>query len=268
MSRLKIAAVIYNKPVSELASVREFKALKEQFDDVDLILFDNSDKDIYGNRAAAEELGIEYMTEGMNIGLSRAYNLMLGKAADDDWILFADDDTNFSMAYLRNVRKAAFEKGYEIITGIVKSGDVTASPIRNNPAFRRRRLTIDKPGIYKDIYAINSGLTLRAGFLREVGGFAEQLFLDMVDFELMDRLISCNKNRIAVIPGSIHQHFEGVDFSDEEAVRARFRRFRNDFKNYCSLTDKSLLYKKFIPLKRQINIELHCRSFNNSSEER
>jgi GT2 family glycosyltransferase len=90
-----------------------------------------------------------------------------------------------------------------------------------------------------------------------MGGFEERLFLDMVDYQLMDELKKNGKNRILVVPGTISQKLSGLDFSDKEASMRRFRIYYKDFKEYCRLTKKPLFYRIIIPLKRRINIGIH-----------
>ena len=257
--KLRIVCVIHNRKVSLIGSLATFRKAASELENLEVWVYDNSSEQGFDdNFREAADYGFHYVKNGENLGLSRTYNKALSDAETDDiWLMFADDDTTFSSAYIRNVYKAIESKEPGIITGIVKQDSFVVSPMKKNAIFPKNRGPIEERGVYKDIYAINSGLTVRASLLKEIGGFEERLFLDMVDYQLMDKLKKNGKNRILVVPGTISQKLSGLDFSDKEASMRRFRIYYKDFKEYCRLTKKPLFYRIIIPLKRRINIGIH-----------
>ena len=126
-----------------------------------------------------------------------------------------------------------------------------------------------KPGIYRDLYPINSGLFLEGSAIREAGGFDERLFLDQVDFLMMDRLRSCGIRRIGVLPGKILQSFSG-DMSQGwkkessetpgQSADERFRIFRKDFQVYCELTGKPWYYRAWVLGRRTLMLGIQKKA--------
>ena len=258
--KLRIVCVIHNRKVADITSLKSFKKALTELENLEIWVYDNSSQDGFGgNAAVAAKYGFHYVKNGENLGLSKAYNKALwdAQAYDDIGLMFADDDTHFSSKYIGNVYKAIERRQPEIITGIVKQGDFIVSPMKKNTIFPKNREPIEEHGVYKNIYAINSGLTIKTTLLEEIGGFEERLFLDMVDYILMDELIEKGKNLILVVSGAITQKLSGLDFSDKEASKRRFKTYNKDFKEYCKLTQKPLPYRMIIPLKRRINIGIH-----------
>ena len=148
-----------------------------------------------------------------------------------------------------------------------------------------------KPGIYRDLYPINSGWFLEGSAIREAGGFDERLFLDQVDFLMMDRLRARGIRKIGVLPGEIRQAFSGEihrsfsggihrlfsgktrkpysgetgePYSGEtrQALEERWVIFRKDFKVYCNLTNKPWWYRVYLLGRRRLMLEVRkilCR---------
>ena len=148
-----------------------------------------------------------------------------------------------------------------MLCGVVLAGRGWISPRSEHAkelAFSQM-LRKPKPGIYRDLYPINSGLFLEGSAIREVGGFDERLFLDQVDFLMMDRLRARGIRRIGVLPGEIRQAFSGevgagtgtVQSSDE-----RWKIFRKDFETYCDLTNKPWYYRAYILGRRRLMLEV------------
>lgn len=142
-----------------------------------------------------------------------------------------------------------------------------------------------KPGIYRDLYPINSGIFLEGDAIRKVGGFDERLFLDQVDFLMMDKLRARGIRRIGVLPGKILQSFSGEigqAFSSEsgqsfsgktevgsdlagkvngeagessvksQSSQERWEIFRKDFETYCEITEKPWYYRSYILGRRRL----------------
>ncbi len=290
-SRIYIIAVIYNRLIDEIRSLPQFEALTRRYPETGLIVTDNSTDEtvLERNRETASHMEwIRYIECGGNAGLSRAYNRALATIPQDEdfWVMLSDDDTFFSMEYLENAcrrirkeRRAVMSSGtadtekcacsknhgrrpLKMLCGVVLTDGGWISP--------RSRYTKElafscllkkpKPGIYRDLYPVNSGLFLDGSLLRETGGFDERLFLDQVDFLMMDRLRARGVRRIGVLPGEIRQTFSGeirqisVDRSSKgsQSPDERWKIFKRDFETYCDLTGKPWCYRTYILGRRRL----------------
>lgn len=232
------------------------------------------------------------------------------------WVMLADDDTWFSPEYLKNGCKKinaelnraillskragrTFDDGsrsgeradagkeihrdsrdsLQVLCGVVETQRGWISP-RTEHA---KELAVSsflkkpKPGVYRDLYPVNSGLFLDGNVIRKVGGFDERLFLDQVDFLMMDRLRKGGIRKIGVLPGKILQSFSGEIGSKPDGVSAengtdtesagrekneirsskeRWKIFRKDFETYCELTDKPWYYRNYLLGRRRLMIGL------------
>ena len=278
-----ILTVLYNRRVEDVRSYAAFRRLQERHPDVRLILADNSTEEAVlreNERLAGQEPAICYVGCGGNTGLSRAYNLGLsmipgwtrapeaGEQAAlpegeirDGWVMLADDDTDFSGEYLENLYRMANRlRGREdlsILCGVVEAGKGWISPrSRRTAAFALSSfLKRPKPGVYRDLSPINSGMCLRLGALWSIGGFDERLFLDQVDFLTVDRLRDKGFDRAGVLPGRIRQSFSAEDAGPGK-TRKRWEIFRKDFQTYCTLTGKPWYYRAYLLMRRRLAIAL------------
>jgi GT2 family glycosyltransferase len=282
---IHIITVIYNRKIEEIVSLRQFERLVRHRPEVELIIADNSTVGsiLEQNELAAVKRGwLRYIGCGGNIGLSRAYNLAIASIAEESpyWVMLADDDTFFSMEYLeRACRQVHVEEALRLETdlgsarrerlrvlcGVVLTGD-TGNRFLSPRSEHAKELAFfgmlrpPKPGIYQDLYPINSGLFLEGSAIREAGGFDERLFLDQVDYLMMDRLRAHGIRRIGIVPGLIRQSFSGdlrkafaKDGQKEPTGKGnRDRIFRKDFQTYCELTGKPWYYRSFILGRRRL----------------
>lgn len=251
---IHIITVIYNRRICEIRSLPQFQAMIGRHPEITLIIADNSTEEsiLEQNREVASQRSwLRYIECGGNIGLSRAYNRAIATIPQDAryWVMFADDDTWFSLEYLENAHRylcgihgsGAYNAHGDAACGASGDAGGDAHGHRAGDAAGRRRIPLQmmcgvvetesgwisprsehakelafsmflrrpKPGIYRDLYPINSGFFLAGSALREVGGFDERLFLDQVDFLMMDRLRAHGIRKIGVLPGEIRQSFSG-----------------------------------------------------------
>ncbi len=276
--RLHIIMVLYNRRIEDIASLPEFEYLQEKHPDVNLIVADNSTDEVmleHNRETASVKEHLRYIECGGNIGLSRAYNRALATIPGTEpfWVMLADDDTQFSEEYLENgyrqiMREAALaeqmsrgracrREALHVLCGVVETGSGWISPRTEYSkemvfsAFLKRPV----PGIYQDLYPINSGIFLEGKVIETVAGFDERLFLDQVDFLMMDRLRSRGIRRIGVLPGKISQSFSG-DIGAGQTSKSRWEIFRKDFLTYCELTDKPWCYRAYILGRRRLMLEV------------
>lgn len=245
MDKLYIVCVLYNNTMEKIASLDTFLRFAAKYDFIRLMVMDNSSEVFTAkNREASEAVyrdRIIYTDNGGNIGLSKAYNKALDLIKDDTFfVMWADDDTVFSDEYLENVIKAIEAGKTDIISGIIRSGDVVLSPAKKLRPFSSV-LYYPDPGIYQNVYCINTGLTIKSTVFDAAGRYDERLFLDAVDHLFSDKLIAKGLNRVEIVPGEIAQNFAA--FTDDlDARTKRVQIFSRDWLNWWRISHRHGLY--------------------------
>lgn len=255
---LYIAVVLYNQKISEIVSLANFLKLKKTYKNLYLLVFDNSNKDIsYLNTEMYhnyyQDLIIYHSNSGNNIGLSKNYNKAIDyirNHSDDWWLMLADDDTTFSMQYLENCIEAANGGKCDLITGVIKG----ISPVAHSKIKFDQSDYIINPGVYKNIYCINSGLWIHSKIFDVIGKYDERLFLDMVDYWFMDVCKEHDVNKVLVVSGKVTQDFSGNSFGSLRGSMIRYKIYRKDFKYYCKRMHTGLLFEYGTLIKRLSNI--------------
>ena len=258
-SRLYFVVVLYNGYIEKMVSLDTFLKFCEN-SDCRLIVMDNSSEEYTekNERYAENNSHITYVNNHGNIGLSRSYNKAISLIDDEDyWVMICDDDTQFSKEYIKNVIEYVNkENSCDVVTGIVRSNGTPKSPVTANGIFKKRSDTVDKPGTYKCVYPINSGLVIHGKVFSEEIRFTEELFVDMSDYCFMEDLMKNGYDTVEVLDGDINQSFSFAEKTDKAAVIRRFNIFKKDFRNYCRIQNKGILYKRAILGKRQLRIWL------------
>lgn len=215
-ARLYITCVIYNKLITDIVSLNTFMRFSEKFDFIKIIILDNSSNEyVHSNHALCNEEYKEkiiYVNNHGNIGLSKAYNKALNIITDRNaYIMFSDDDTLFSDEYMENVIRVVKKGRVNIIGGIVRTSKIILSPAKKLAVrFKTsQELYINRPGIYRNIFCINSGLVVKRKIYDIVGKYDERLFLDAVDLLFADKLIDHKLNIFMLVDGNISQNFSG-----------------------------------------------------------
>lgn len=178
---LYILFVIYNKKIIKN------KIFDKKSKDVKFIIFDNS-TDVFTineNKKFANEFDYIYYSSGKNIGLSKAYNLIIKNILkDDDWILILDDDTSLDDKYVDVV-----------LNRIKESNSLVFSPIN----IERKSNKIDSPKIFVNskilksqeielhdhdlnyYNSINNGTVISKKVFDIIGFYDEDLFVYFTD---------------------------------------------------------------------------------------
>lgn len=266
---LYIATVLYNKRICDIASLETVLSFIETVgnDNAQLIIVDNSDK-IEINADDEKDMihkNIVYIRNGGNLGLSKAYNkafqysLKRSIVPENEYILFIDDDTPLSYEYFNSIYSEVNdlkrkEDGVNVITGIISSGGKAMSPTKGFRFMFRDKDYITEPGVYDDISCISSGMAVRLSALKEICGFEERLFLDMIDYTMLFRLSKIGICKVLVIDNRAVQNFSGRDEKDKKALLRRFEIYKKDFTTYCKITGKGTIYRFLHLLKRRISI--------------
>lgn len=253
-----IVVVLYNQRIKQIVSIDNFYQVTKNYP-FQIIVCDNSNSEYeYWNREDAKKYsGLTYIYNSGNIGLSKSYNKAIKSINEQSyWVMLADDDTKFSLEYLTNVWEKAREKQCELITGMIYSNNHIFSPVKKYSPFRKKMKFVETPGIYENIYAVNSGLTIHSTIFDKIGMFDERLFLDMVDYHFMEQLIKHKLNRISVVRGSIHQNFSGETSGGWKSDFHRFDILKKDIKRFYKMNHKNPLEMYLILGKRLLHIIL------------
>ena len=238
-----IVCVLYNELISGIRSLDTFLSVVNDFEYVKLIVLDNSKDEIVQENIKLWETTysktILYASNNGNVGLSKAYNNALKMIKDDSyWIMISDDDTLFSKEYIYNVIKATEINKTDIISGIVLSSKKTISPAKKLGIPVKY---IHEPGIYTNIFCINSGLTIKSNIFDKIGLYDEHLFLDGIDHLFSDKLIANGLNNIEIVPGNISQCFS-AEVNDYYSKKARIKIYSKDWFNWWKASHKHTFF--------------------------
>lgn len=220
--------VVYNKSCDDSQSLASLKAESEK---IRIIVFDNSTGP-NSNRAWCEARGYTYMSEGTNIGLSKAYNHVLRtlKKTDRDYIMILDDDTCLPESYFQEVYRQTETPDHQILLPIVMSGNLMMSPCKMLYGCKSERLE-DKSQIdLASVSAINSGMVVRLD-VYEKFAYDENLFLDCVDHDFMNQA-RLHGLKIHILESVLQQNFSMDTKGSVEGAVFRFNIQKRDLKVY------------------------------------
>ena len=199
-----------------------------------IVLADNSDDTQLReeNRSAADSCGAVYIDMQGNRGLPAAYNRAVG-AAVGEWIVIADQDTVFPGNYLQVLEEAAGKTEYDVLVPVVKAGQKILSPcLKKGSRFVPVETEVLTGEAIQKAFFINAGLAFRRELLEDPEiRYDEQLFLDFVDFDLVNRLRTRarTKVRFGQLPDVVlQQQFSGTEKRTAEQDLQRFRHFVHD----------------------------------------
>lgn len=254
-----IICVLYNKKINDINSLDTFKRFKGTNEHIRIMIFDNSTDEeiIQKNKLYSDDL-IEYFCNNGNLGLSKVYNLGLEKVkiqSSTYAIMLADDDTDFSIDYLKNAYNEIQKEEVHVVAGIVYSNDCIMSPklsISKNEF-------VNEPGVYKHIYAINSGIVFDDYVTSVLGQFDESLFLDMIDYWFAKKVDQFGIVETSVVEGRINQNFSGTTKTDLKAERKRYAIYSKDVKAFMKVFPEEAKTMRKILIKRWFNINIMHR---------
>jgi len=254
--------VIYNSLISDNKTIEKLKNKYKK--SVNTVIIDNStnEETIQLNQKFCNDNEIPYINMEGNKGLSKAYNAGLiyaRKNFTEFWYMLLDQDTYFSDEYFNNVILNIKETPeIPIKSGIVHDKNHLMSPRYTNFFLCRIMKNFKANKIYKNIDCINSGLVIDDSIM-DGKLYDEDFFIDMIDYNFMYQLRTNGYNQIQLINGNIEQSYSGFNNSTYENDLKRYKLFCNDIHNYRMKTGKSIIYEKFIILKRRIKLSINYR---------
>ncbi|AQX12439.1 hypothetical protein BAX94_02180 [Elizabethkingia meningoseptica] len=192
-----------------------------------LVLLDNNSENQKKIAEVCESVGVTYILEHKNIGLGKAYNKVLSKFSHlYKYFVTFDQDTFIP------------EKAIPSLTNILdKYNNIGAI----GPQFSRGNAEINNNGkiVYKDVI-IQSCAVFRSSLVNEIGGFDEEYFVDLTDFEYCLRIRKA-KFKIAIFNGVLiyHELGEVIKIGKREII------IHNNLRNYYLARNHMKLCKKY-----------------------
>ena len=133
---------------------------------------------------------IEFMPLQGNMGIAYAQNMgiskLLSRAAELVW--FSDQDSIYPKDYLIHMEKALAQANAQTLGKVaaigplfLDEGRAEVQPVVLFDGFSTKHDA--KPGLNEAAHIISSGMLVPVDALRQVGGMAENLFIDWVDME-------------------------------------------------------------------------------------
>ena len=213
--------------------------LKEEYsflshDDYRIVVFDNSfeKNHLEANQKYCLTHNIHYLTEGKNIGLSKAYNRVIKDyIKEDDYLMILDADSNIEVSYLLSLKENLIPTHREIevfspinINSKTKEID---SPLKItfNPFFNSTKVDF-KENNYDYFKVINNGLLIKGSALKKIGGFDENIFLYFSDSYLSFALY---EKGIKTFVTDYQNNCEfSFDYLEHKALKRRLRLMKRD----------------------------------------
>lgn len=193
------------------------------------------------NRLYCAGQGFVYTDMKGNRGLAAAYNSAVSDLAGDGRLLLLDQDTTlpddfFAKLFLSIQKYPDVPVHVPVVRS--RTGLLSPASLRGHRVGRLKDIT---PGVYSDITAINSGMTVAASACATAGAYSEDYFLDYIDHDFIRRYRKTG-GRIAVFDAVLTQDFSDDEHKDRESDLTRFTIYRKDFKRFCSDTFGGRVY--------------------------
>ena len=234
-----LVITIYKTRLMQAATVRSLLAIAPLLENATLFVWDNSPSPAPAeDRERLRDAGdwtVDYRHDPANSGLSRVYNEAVRHGADHDTVTILDQDSTFDRSLVDRLREALrTQPECDVFLPIVESHGRIVSPgnyrlVKGSYWTRRTTGRISARGVT----AINSGMTIRTGYLRnEFPGYDERFRFYGIDTAFM---LDHAKRRpyVYVLDATILHESGLLDGSQPEA--RRIERFDDLFRAWILL---------------------------------
>jgi GT2 family glycosyltransferase len=227
-----VVIVLYKTRLEDSKTIQTFNAALD--DNVDLMVFDNSPQRQYASdNFVFNKFKIQYYHNGVNPGLSYAYNLALNKAkiVKANWLLLLDQDTSFTKEYVKEIISLEINKISKTVVSVVprvvslKNNEIIA-PTKMFLGGICRPFSISSGVINTSISGINSGTLLSVSFMNSINGFCTKYTLDMVDHWYFREIINNGKS-VYLMESIIKQDLSVFGNFEENISFARYQQLLN-----------------------------------------
>jgi len=239
--------VIYNISIRESLTLHTLKNNNV----FDVVIADNSDIDI-DNESLCYKGNLIYESMGGNIGLSKAYNMIIDKYKNDyDIFTIFDDDTVVDERYFKElIDKADKHSKINIFAPFVYDEVGLLSPCIINGI---KAIRIDDYNLITEekVSIINSGISIRSNLLNNYM-FDEKLFMDYVDHSFIKDSINNDKNKIYFLNVKLQQTFSGSSSVGLKQGMERYRRFKKDLLTFSKKYNMSKMETRILLARRML----------------
>lgn len=253
MNQILTIIVLYH---CKLENSRTYRTLRPS--STDLLIFDNSENKQDISHIAKNAV---YVFNGGNLGLSKCYNMAAKYAEENgyDWLLFLDQDTDFSEISISDYQKAILEGTCDMIAPLVKAGEFIMSPMNFKHNFARlSKKTFQGIEDVNNISIINSGMCVSLNAFYNVGGYNENVFLDYSDHEFVRRFKK-KYSSVYILPQKAYQDFS-VKSDNRESALARYKLLCQSIRGCERENLKDNFWFAFVVTKRALSLCMSLRS--------
>lgn len=228
LEKLIAVIVLYKSTLDESESFRTLLKANENSESVlTLLVYNNSPEYWVYNNEEFVGLSIIYVSDPLNSGVSKAYNLGYKCAIKlyKEYILLLDQDTSLEESFFKSFFDAKdkyTKSGNELFCPMMMKGKELLSPGRKY-LFTTRKIENITAGehVLKDLAVINSGLIISVDLFGLVGGFNEKIKLDFSDFDFLKRSLKFSKN-IIVLDTSCQHTLSSEGYLSMQSALIRF----------------------------------------------
>jgi GT2 family glycosyltransferase len=257
---LVVLVVLYN---INIITSPVIKRCEEESLYLNLLIVDNSNQpDVFcKNKEYCLDHKIHYIGDGVNNGLSRAYNKAIRYLTDNqikyDYISIFDQDTIMPETYFSELIEKIGNRREEdpilFFPTVITSSDTKRAVLSPRNIFHTRE---------KDTFYINSGIIL-SRILVETCKYNEEMFLDFVDYDylLQIRTEFGSSLREISLNSELVQEFSGSRFSNMANDYSRYRIFVKDLRIFAKKWKRYQWRSYYFLLKRCIHLTIHYASF-------
>ncbi len=255
-NKLFVIVVLYNLRILESPVVN---VIGRDSTYSNLVIIDNSNQSriFLENKHYCSNNRILYLGDGINYGLSKAYNMaisfLIENHIDFDFITIFDQDTSIPDSFFKQLINKINDYSsrdpvllYPIVQTQIHGRMAVLSP-RN--VFRSK---------YTGNFFINSGITFSKTVVENCK-YNENIFLDFVDYEylMQIRFQFCKELKEISTGIIIFQDFSGSKFSSIDSDYTRFLIFAKDLREFAKSWPSYRLIVYLLLLKRCIRLTTH-----------
>lgn len=213
---------------------------------------------IYDNSKMFQKINLEpfvvcsYIHDPANGGLSRAYNYALSLIRqNEDWLVLLDQDSVIPHNFfddLRVILKARDNQSFVAVVPHIVAKHRLISPYKVLMGGRKKTINEDFVGLCeREIAAVNSGLTVRTSFMRQIGGFTTEFWLDYLDYWLC-RTIYARGEKIYVSSSKIDHSLSVSNYKEVSVQRAQniLHAEINFYKKYKSRFEQVIFFFRLL----------------------
>ncbi|XJZ26971.1 glycosyltransferase [Bacillota bacterium Lsc_1132] len=252
-----IVIVFYKQAIDESKTFRTLKQAlllnEREFEDLNLILYDNSPDNQEFEPSQYEGISISYVHDSRNLGIAAAYNYSFAVAEENGsrWLLLLDHDTELTSEYIEQFMNLDVnDPTIAAIVPKINCENQMISPVYSN-TLRPLQAKKPKAGLQEQpVTAINSGALIRVDFLNAIGGFNDDFPLDYLDHWLFYEIYA-RGYKVWVLVATLEHELSVMDYSRVSLERYKsileseikfYQNYRRDlYKSY-----KFQLAKRFL----------------------